>query len=149
MSFEPPNYWSSVRHVNHYITRAECEWETQKSFHYPTVMVDWFHLNSANSPNERNLTQNRKKNTFGSLNSMKVPFHLEKTPLRCSLFKQHPIPLSPTSVTCNCTPYSSFFSWKIQRSANNFETQKGDDRSSKLFFYCSSKVEKKNNLIFS
>ena len=39
---------------------ASCEWQTQKSSHYPTVMVDWFQLNSSNSSNQVNLIQNRK-----------------------------------------------------------------------------------------
>ena len=63
VSFEPPNYWSAVRHANHYTKWAGCEWLTQKSFHYPTVMVDWFQLNSANSSNPVNLIQNRKNAT--------------------------------------------------------------------------------------
>ena len=51
VSLEPQTYWSAVRHANHYTKRTDCEWETQKHFHYPTVMVDWFQLNSANSSN--------------------------------------------------------------------------------------------------
>ena len=63
VSFEPPNYWSPVRHANHYTKWAGCEWGTQKSFH--TVIVDWFQLNSANSANQMNLIQNR--NVMSSL----------------------------------------------------------------------------------
>ena len=53
MNFKHPNYWSAVRHANHYTKWAGCEWQTQKSFHYPRVMVEWFQLNSANSSNEK------------------------------------------------------------------------------------------------
>ena len=59
----PPNFWSPVRHASHYTKWAGCEWQARKSFHYPTVMVDWFHLNSANSSNLVNLIQNRKNAT--------------------------------------------------------------------------------------
>ena len=61
MSLEPQTYWSAVRHANHYTKWTGCEWETWKHFHYATAMIDWFQLNSANSSNQMNLIQNRKK----------------------------------------------------------------------------------------
>ena len=42
------------------ILKEQAVIQIQKSFHYPTVMADWFQLNSANSSNPVNLIQNRK-----------------------------------------------------------------------------------------
>ena len=46
VSLEPQTYWSAVRHANPYNTKwTGCGWETQKHFHYPTVMFSWSTMN--------------------------------------------------------------------------------------------------------
>ena len=62
--FELPYLLISSQAHNHY-TRSnisKCKMKTQKSLQYPSVMVDWFQLNSDNSPNLMDVIQNRKKN---------------------------------------------------------------------------------------